>query len=207
MQLQDSVILVLIVLVQMFKVAKNINIQNQLDLVQELSIQHHLLSDKSLLLKVQTPLQELEEVVWYIFHLLMFKLQEMLTHHQLIHQKLLLKIQLNWKKQRKLKKKKIHQKKELKKKKKLKKKTQKNLREYKKKKHKPKHKVKLFKKWKPKQVNQLNHLKLIKESHGIIELPLIVQEQLQLKLFNNNNRLKQQTYLPMLRVLQKLQIQ
>lgn len=206
MNIQDSVILVLIVLALMFKVAKKKNIQNQLDQAQELSIQHHLQSDKQLLLKVQTLLLELEEVVWYIFHLLMFKLQEMLTHHQLIHQKLLLKIQWNWKNKRKLKKKSPHQKKELKKKKKLKKKIQKNLKRYKKKKLNQKHKVKLLKNYKPKQVNQLSHLKLIKESHGIIELPLIVLEQLQLKLFSNNNKLNQQTYLPMLRVLQKLPI-
>lgn len=107
---------------------------------------------------------------------------------------------------RKLKKNKIHQKKELKKKMKLKKKTQKNLKKYKKKKHKQKHKVKLSKKCKLKQVNQPSHLKLIKESHGIIELPLTVPEQLLLKLLNNNNRVNQQTYLPMLRVLKKLPI-
>jgi hypothetical protein len=89
---------------------------------------------------------------------------------------------------------------------KLKKKIQKKLREFKKKKHNLKHKAKLSKNYKPMQVNQLSHLKKIKESHGIIELPLIVQEQLQLKLLNNNNRLNQQTYLPMLRVSQMLPI-
>jgi hypothetical protein len=107
---------------------------------------------------------------------------------------------------RKLKKLKLQQKKELKKKMKLRKKIQKNLRRYKKKNHNLKHKVMLLKKCKPKQVNQLSQLKLIKESHGIIELPLIVLEQLQLKLFNNNNRLNQQTCLLMLKVFLKLPI-